>query len=221
MSRTERPRACWWRRSEIRRSRSCPRRSYPIAVEAEVLKVVKLSDTRVTVVVRGLERRRHRHLRAPLAVSLGRSVPVLDGGDSPEAEGLALAVRETAKKVIALAPDIPDETAQLLDNIRDPSRLADLVVRQSRPVGRRADGVSRRAGRADAPEERAIGASASGPGLRGQRKDRHAGARGVLTSPARSGPAPEDESDPGGAGRVRRRRGPLRVRREDQARRHA
>jgi ATP-dependent Lon protease len=100
---------------------------YPIAVEAEVLKVVKLSDTRVTVVVRGLERRRLGDFAHPSTYLSADALPVLEvGGDTAEAEGLALAVRETAKKVIALAPDIPDETAQLLDNVRDPSRLADL-----------------------------------------------------------------------------------------------
>src|SRR5437879_10687404 len=35
-----------------------PEELHTIGVEAEVLKVVKLSDTRVTVVIRGLERRR-------------------------------------------------------------------------------------------------------------------------------------------------------------------
>src|SRR5438132_241413 len=35
-----------------------PEDLYTIGVEAEVLKVVKLSDSRVTVVIRGLERRR-------------------------------------------------------------------------------------------------------------------------------------------------------------------
>ncbi|MGZ3429932.1 MAG: LON peptidase substrate-binding domain-containing protein, partial [Polyangia bacterium] len=35
-----------------------PEDLHTIGVEAEVLKVVKLSDTRVTVVIRGLERRR-------------------------------------------------------------------------------------------------------------------------------------------------------------------
>ena len=40
-------------------------------------------------------------------------------------------------------------------------------------------------------------------------------------APARGGAAPEAEGDPGGARRGRRRRGPRRVRREDQGGRHA
>ncbi len=101
---------------------------HPIGVEAEVLKVVKLSETRVTVVIRGLERRR-------LGV-FSQVVPYLQAdvhdveetnAHSPEADGLALAVRDAAKQVIGLSPDIPDENAQVLDAVRDPSRLADLA----------------------------------------------------------------------------------------------
>jgi ATP-dependent Lon protease len=49
------------------------------------------------------------------------------GAQSAEADGLAMAVRDTCKRVIALSPDIPDETGQILDAIREPSRLADIA----------------------------------------------------------------------------------------------
>jgi ATP-dependent Lon protease len=106
-----------------------PEDLYPIGVEAEVLKVVKLSDSRVTVVIRGLERRRlgaFAHLTPYLSADVH---PVEElNAMSPEAEGLAMAVREAAKQVIALSPDIPDENAQVIDAVRDPSRLADLAI---------------------------------------------------------------------------------------------
>src|ERR1700743_3427773 len=83
---------------------------YPIAVEAEVLKVVKLSDSRVTVVVRGIERRRMGAF-AYVTPYLAADIHPIDelNAHSPESEGLAMAVREAAKQVIALSPDIPDE----------------------------------------------------------------------------------------------------------------
>ncbi|MGZ3405955.1 MAG: endopeptidase La [Polyangia bacterium] len=105
-----------------------PEDLHTIGVEAEVLKVVKLSDTRVTVVIRGLERRRL-GVFSQVAPYLMADVHPVDETNalSPEADGLAMAVRDTCKRVIALSPDIPDETGQILDAIREPSRLADIA----------------------------------------------------------------------------------------------
>ena len=101
---------------------------HTIGVEAEVLKVVKLSDTRVTVVIRGLERRRLGVFSQVAPYLMADVHPVQETGAlSPEADGLAMAVRDTCKRVIALSPDIPDETGQILDAIREPSRLADIA----------------------------------------------------------------------------------------------
>src|SRR4051812_43772903 len=105
-----------------------PEDLFPIGVEAEVLKVVKLSDSRVTVVVRGLERKKlgtFAHVSPYLAADI---LPVEEtNAHSAEADGLAMAVRETAKQVIALSPDIPDENATVIEAIREPSRLADIA----------------------------------------------------------------------------------------------
>jgi ATP-dependent Lon protease len=105
-----------------------PEDLHEIGVEAEVLKVVKLSDTRVTVVIRGLERRRLGVFSQVTPYLTADVHPVEErNAVSPEADGLAMAVRDAAKRVIALSPDIPDETGQILDAIREPSRLADLA----------------------------------------------------------------------------------------------
>ncbi|MCA1664948.1 MAG: LON peptidase substrate-binding domain-containing protein, partial [Myxococcales bacterium] len=105
-----------------------PEDLHTIGVEAEVLKVVKLSDTRVTVVIRGLERRRLGVFSQIAPYLMADVHPVHETGAlSPEADGLAMAVRDTCKRVIALSPDIPDETGQILDAIREPSRLSDVA----------------------------------------------------------------------------------------------
>jgi ATP-dependent Lon protease len=105
-----------------------PEDLHPIGVEAEVLKVVKLSESRITVVVRGVERRRL-GVFSQLTPYLEADIHPVEETNftSPEAEGLAMAVREAAKQVIALSPDIPDENAQIIDAVREPSRLADLA----------------------------------------------------------------------------------------------
>jgi ATP-dependent Lon protease len=104
---------------------------YPIGVLAEVLKVVKLSDTRITVVVRGVERRRllRFHQEAPYITAEVEPIPEpVAAAQSAEVQGLAMSVREAAKQVIELSPEIPDEAAQVLDAAREPGRLADLAA---------------------------------------------------------------------------------------------
>jgi len=39
-----------------------------------------------------------------------------------------MAVYDVAKQLIAISPDIPDETAQVLDQSKDPGRLGDIVA---------------------------------------------------------------------------------------------
>jgi ATP-dependent Lon protease len=102
---------------------------YPIGIEAEILKVVKLGEGRLTAVIRGLDRRRF--------VSFAKTEPYLVARvddvhevvkDPTEIEGLAMAVREAAKQVIELSPEIPDEAAQVVEQVREPGRLADLAA---------------------------------------------------------------------------------------------
>jgi len=78
---------------------------YPLAVEAEVLRVVKVSDSRYTLVVRGVVRRRivglsqkQPYLIAEVAAVEERNV------SSAEADGLALSVKATVKKVVQRSP---------------------------------------------------------------------------------------------------------------------
>src|SRR5579871_1174056 len=100
---------------------------HEIGVLAEVLKVVKLSESRLTVVVRGLDRRRFADFTQSVPYLVARAEPIVEtNATSAEVEGLAMAVRDAAKQVIQLSPEIPDEAAQILDAIREPSRLADL-----------------------------------------------------------------------------------------------
>ena len=42
-------------------------------------------------------------------------------------QALLVSVRDTAGRVIALSPNVPEEASILLDNIQDPSALADFL----------------------------------------------------------------------------------------------
>jgi ATP-dependent Lon protease len=106
-----------------------PEDLHTIGLEVEVLKVVKLSETRVTVVLRGLERVKIVEFVKRLPYLIARFEPVPDLIPQPvEVEGLSMAVREAARHMIELSPEIPDEAATVLDNVQSPGRLADLAA---------------------------------------------------------------------------------------------
>jgi ATP-dependent Lon protease len=106
-----------------------PEDVHPVAVEAELLKVVKVSDNRVTVVLRGVGRVRFTTFVGHSPYLVARVERLEDRVDSAvEVDGLTLAVREAAKKMIGLSPEIPDEAAAVLDQVKDPGRLADLAA---------------------------------------------------------------------------------------------
>jgi ATP-dependent Lon protease len=102
---------------------------YTICVEGEIVRIVKAAENRVTAVLRGLERRR--------VVGFVQERPYLTASfeslneirkDPIEIDGLGMAVYDVAKQLIAISPDIPDETAQVLDQHKDPARLGDIVA---------------------------------------------------------------------------------------------
>src|SRR5690349_19772119 len=77
-----------------------PEHLYAMGVEAEVLKAVKLSDSRITVVVRGLERRRVGVYSQLQPYLIAEAEPVAEvSAHTADADALALAVREAAKQV--------------------------------------------------------------------------------------------------------------------------
>ena len=102
---------------------------YTIGVEAEALRLMKVAADRATIVVRGQRRLRLESFSEEEGVLWGTFVPLEEEElRSVEARGLALAVRDMAKQHVAISPDIPDEAAALLDQIRDPGKLADAAA---------------------------------------------------------------------------------------------
>ncbi len=106
-----------------------PEDLHPIGVEAEILKVVKLGETRFTVVLRAIERRQLISFskREPYLVAQTEAVEDVIS-DPLEIEGLTLAVRDAAKQLITLSPDIPDEAIAVVEQIKEAARLADLAA---------------------------------------------------------------------------------------------
>src|SRR6201990_738976 len=102
---------------------------HAVGVAARVLKALRHSTGNYSVILQGLTRVRleqltwdARYLKAPVS---RREEP---RQDDVETEALAMSLRDTAKQVIQLMPELPREAGSLIDSINEPGQLADLVA---------------------------------------------------------------------------------------------
>ncbi|MFO0763100.1 MAG: endopeptidase La [Byssovorax sp.] len=102
---------------------------YPVGCAARVLKALKHSSGNYSLILQGLTRIR---LDSVLTQSpyMKAKIRRLDEPQTEdvEAEALAMSLRDIAKQVIQLMPELPREAASLIDSIQAPGALADLVA---------------------------------------------------------------------------------------------
>jgi ATP-dependent Lon protease len=102
---------------------------YGVCVEGEVVRIVKAAESRVTAVLRGIERRRITGFPQEKPFLVASFEPLNELRKDPiEIDGLGMAVYDVAKQLISISPDIPDEAAQILDQNKDPARLGDITA---------------------------------------------------------------------------------------------
>ena len=102
---------------------------HQVGCAARVLKALKHSSGNYSLILQGLERIRLDDITqsAPyLKAKVGR-LNELNSGDD-EAEALSMSLRDIAKQVIQLMPELPREAGSLIDSIQAPGALADLVA---------------------------------------------------------------------------------------------
>ncbi len=102
---------------------------YPVGVAARVLKALKHSSGNYSLILQGLVRIRleevvtaEPYLRARVS-RLEEPAP-----EDVESEALAMSLRDIAKQVIQLMPELPREAGSLIDSIQEHGQLADLVA---------------------------------------------------------------------------------------------
>jgi ATP-dependent Lon protease len=102
---------------------------YPVGVAARVLKALKHSSGNYSLILQGLVRVRMEHVTAA-APYLKARVSRLDEpkAEDVETEALSMSLRDIAKQVIQLMPELPREAGSLIDSIQEPGQLADLVA---------------------------------------------------------------------------------------------
>ena len=105
---------------------------FEVGTLARVVKVIRLGPQNYSVVLHGLARLRlsgapnartlEPYMRAPIT----RIVEDLER--DVELDALGAVLRESMREVLALMPNLPRETAGVLDNVRESGALADLIV---------------------------------------------------------------------------------------------
>ncbi len=102
---------------------------YPMGCAARVLKALKHSSGNYSLILQGLTRIKMSEVTASepfLKAKITRvSTPPTE---DVEAEALAMSLRDVAKQVIQLMPELPREAGSLIDSIQAPGALADLVA---------------------------------------------------------------------------------------------
>ena len=102
---------------------------YPVGVAARVLKALKHSSGNYSLILQGLVRIRLEEVVTSEPYVRAR-VSRLDepATEDVESEALAMSLRDIAKQVIQLMPELPREAGSLIDSIQEHGQLADLVA---------------------------------------------------------------------------------------------
>jgi ATP-dependent Lon protease len=102
---------------------------HTVGVACMILKLFKLPDGNQSIIVHGLSRFRLNNLTQTEPFAMGH-VDVLEDmlEPGPGLEALIASVRQQANRVIELSPNTPDEAAQVLASITQPSALADFLA---------------------------------------------------------------------------------------------
>lgn len=102
---------------------------YPVGVAARVLKALKHSSGNYSLILQGLLRVRLEQVTNGDPYIKAR-VSRMDEpkAEDVESEALAMSLRDIAKQVIQLMPELPREASSLIDSIQEPGQLADLVA---------------------------------------------------------------------------------------------
>jgi ATP-dependent Lon protease len=102
---------------------------YPVGCAARVLKALKHSSGNYSLILQGLTRIRLESIQqsSPYLKARIKRVETTTQEDV-EVEALAMSLRDIAKQVIQLMPELPREAASLIDSIQAPGALSDLVA---------------------------------------------------------------------------------------------
>ncbi|MHC4558770.1 MAG: endopeptidase La [Planctomycetota bacterium] len=102
---------------------------YSVGTAASILKVIKLPQGSMHVIVHGISRFKVIKKIATKPYLKARVQPLnVKVRMTKKLQALIVSVRQAANRVIALSPNVPEEASVLLENIENPSALADFLA---------------------------------------------------------------------------------------------
>ena len=102
---------------------------YTVGCAARILKVIKLAKDNFSVILQGISRIRMLEIAGQDPFMTARVQPLPDPtGSSVELDALVLNLKDVAKRVIKLMPELPKEASSLIDSVTEPGQLADLIT---------------------------------------------------------------------------------------------
>jgi ATP-dependent Lon protease len=102
---------------------------YSVGCAARILKVIKLAKDNFSVILQGVSRIRILEVggQDPFMTARVQALP-----DSPstdvELDALVMNVKDVAKRVIKLMPELPKEASALVDSVVEPGQLSDVII---------------------------------------------------------------------------------------------
>jgi ATP-dependent Lon protease len=102
---------------------------YTVGTIASILKVIKMPQGSINIVVHGTSRFKILERVATKPYLKAKVQPLdVETITTKKLQALIVSVRQSANRVIALSPNVPEEASVLLENIEDPSALADFLA---------------------------------------------------------------------------------------------
>jgi len=102
---------------------------YTVGCAARVLKALKHSSGNYSLILQGLVRIRLEEVTQTGPFLKAKVVRLEEPeGQDEEAEALLMSLRDTAKQVMSLMPELPREAGSLMESVTQPGALADIVA---------------------------------------------------------------------------------------------
>lgn len=102
---------------------------YDVGCAAKILKVIKLAKDNFSVILQGVSRITLDVFESDEPFMEARVSPVVVASESNvELDALAMNLRDVAKKIVKLMPELPKEAGTLVDSMTESGHLADLIT---------------------------------------------------------------------------------------------
>jgi ATP-dependent Lon protease len=102
---------------------------YSVGCAARILKVIKLAKDNFSVILQGVSRIRLLEVSGQDPFMTAKVQPLPDAPSTDvELDALVMNLKDVAKRVIKLMPELPKEASALVDSVTEPGQLADLIT---------------------------------------------------------------------------------------------